>query len=65
MLLPHQTRSERVRFYVKSSRGAYLDSDTTHNQEDAEKEMAKEFWSGREPCVVKLTTIEEVVVRGE
>lgn len=65
MLLPSQNRSERVRFYVKASSGAYLESDTFRNQEDAQKEMAREFWSGREPCVVKLTTIEEVVIRGK
>ena len=28
-------------------------------------EMKKEWWQGRKPCVVKITTLEEVVVRGD
>ena len=65
MLLSSQSRSERVRFYVKTSSGAYVESSHFVNQETAEREMKKEFWQGREPCVVKIITIEEVVVRGE
>jgi hypothetical protein len=65
MLLPSQNSSETVRFYVKSSNGVYLESKIFVNQEDAELEMKKEFWQGREPCVVRITTLEEVVLHGE
>ena len=65
MLLPSQNSSERVRFYVKSSSGAYIESDEFVNREVAEREMKKEFWQGREPCVVRRTTLEEVVLRGK
>lgn len=65
MLLPSQNSSERVRFYVKTSDGAYIESNEFVNQEVAELEMKKEYWQGRKPCVVKITTFEEVVIRGE
>ena len=65
MLLPSQNSSERVRFYVKTSEGAYIESDHFVNQEVAEEQMKREYWKGRKPCVVKITIIEEVVVRGE
>ena len=64
-MLPGETSCTTIRFYVRTRSGVWVESPSVKTIEEARTEMAREWWVGREPAIVKSETVEIIVEEGK